>query len=87
MTNEPPLKPEEPSIDSVIATFMHKGGISSTSAANITRGALEELADHVSHQAGSQCPECGSMEVEDNQARGDDFEYRCVTCDHRWQPE
>ncbi|MBW6123154.1 hypothetical protein KZ843_09680 [Pseudomonas aeruginosa] len=49
--------------------------------------ALSQLASHVSQQAGSECPECGCSEVEDNQALGDDFEYRCVACDHRWQPE
>lgn len=49
--------------------------------------ALSRLASDVSHQAGSQCPECGSLEVEDNQAHGDDFEYHCGACDHRWQPE
>lgn len=49
--------------------------------------ALSNLASHLSQQAGSECPECGCAEVEENQAHGDDFEYCCVACDHRWQPE
>ena len=32
---------------------------------------------------GHQCPECGSMETEDNAAT----EYRCYQCDHRWGQE
>jgi hypothetical protein len=30
--------------------------------------------------AGSECPECGARDTEDNGST----EYRCCACDHRW---
>ena len=41
-------------------------------------GSVEYNIEH-----GYQCPECGSMETEDNDAT----EYRCCQCDHRWGHE
>lgn len=41
---------------------------------------LQALMREAAQAVGSECPECGSRDTEDNSAS----EYRCVACDHRW---
>lgn len=45
----------------------------------VPRALVREAAAAV----GSECPECGATETEDNGGT----EYRCCCCDHRWGTE
>lgn len=40
----------------------------------------QTLVREAAQAAGSECPDCGCRETEDNGGT----EYRCTACDHRW---
>lgn len=50
-----------------------------------TKADMQRLRADVAIATGEQCPECPSMDIEDNGLHGRELEYRCCTCDHRWE--
>lgn len=50
-----------------------------------TKADMTRLRREVQIASGDLCPECGCTDCEDNGCRGADLEYRCTTCDHRWE--
>ena len=47
---------------------------------------LTALTKTVRPATGSECPECGHEDTEDNGCSGSRIEFRCCSCDHRWGP-
>lgn len=61
-------------------TIIYSGADKKGSATRAARAAAKRLAQAITYAVGSECPECGSRDTEDNGAS----EYRCCACDHRW---
>jgi len=51
------------------------------------QGRIEALLQHARQQAGEECPECESTDVEWNGCTGREAGYRCTACDFHFGPD